>query len=46
VQDKIAVGRLSLVPGFRVESIDFERTDYALNDPDSTTTTRVLKDQV
>ena len=33
VQDRIEVGRWSLTPGARYESIDFTRTDYGSDDP-------------
>ncbi len=32
-QDTVRLGRLTLTPGLRVESIDFERLDYGKQDP-------------
>jgi Fe(3+) dicitrate transport protein len=36
IQDRISLGRLTLTPGFRYESIDFTRTDFGRSDPDRT----------
>jgi Fe(3+) dicitrate transport protein len=33
VQDAIGIGRWTVTPGVRLESIDFTRTDYAADDP-------------
>lgn len=35
-QDRIALGRWTVTPGFRVESIDLLQRDYGRNDPDRT----------
>ena len=45
-QDHVRWGRLTLVPGFRVEAIDLRRVDYARTDPDRTAPTQVLDDTV
>lgn len=34
VQDHLTMGRFTLTPGIRHESIDFTRTDYVLGDPE------------
>lgn len=41
LQDRVEIGRWSLTPGVRYESIDFTRTDYGLDDP-----TRVVPERV
>lgn len=46
VQDRIAWRRLSLVPGFRFEQIELERTDYARTDPNRTGPTTALADDL
>jgi Fe(3+) dicitrate transport protein len=46
LQDQMRVGHLTLVPGFRVEKVAFERVDYALTDPDRTAPMRVLSNDV
>jgi len=46
LQDQMRVGRLTLVPGLRVEKVAFERVDYAPTDPDRTAPTRVLTNDV
>ncbi len=40
-QDRVEIGRWSLTPGVRYESIDFSRTDYAVDDP-----TRIAPERV
>ncbi|HVR71121.1 MAG TPA: TonB-dependent receptor [Vicinamibacteria bacterium] len=45
-QDRVEWGRLSLVPGLRLERIDLRRTDYARTDPDRTSPTAVLDDDL
>ena len=46
VQDHFELGRLTLVPGIRFESIDFTRTDYSGDDPDRTAPTEVRENGV
>ena len=46
VQDRIEVGRWSLTPGARYESIDFTRTDYGSDDPGRVVPNRVRKTNV
>ena len=36
VNDEIAMGRWTLTPGVRIESIDFQRLDYGKKDPERT----------
>lgn len=45
-QDRIEIGRFSLTPGIRFETIDFTRTDYRTDDPERTTPDRVRENQV
>ena len=45
-QDRIEWGRLSLVPGVRLERIDLQRTDYARTDPQRTSPIAVLDDDL
>jgi Fe(3+) dicitrate transport protein len=46
VQDEIGIGRFTLIPGIRYESIDFTRTDYAGDDPRRTSPTSVRENEV
>lgn len=46
VQDEIALGRWTVTPGLRFESIDFTRTDYAGNDPGRSAPTGVRENHV
>ncbi len=46
VQDRVRLGRWTLTPGLRFESIDFTRTDYASTDPARTAPTRVRRNGV
>lgn len=46
LQDQVRAGRLTLVPGLRVEKVAFERVDYAAADPDRSTPVRVLSNDV
>lgn len=46
LQDEIDFGRLVLVPGLRLESIDMGRTDFAGDDPDRTAPTRVRESHI
>ncbi|MGH7565277.1 MAG: TonB-dependent receptor domain-containing protein [Gemmatimonadota bacterium] len=46
VQDEIAVGRWTVSPGVRYETIEFTRTDYAGEDPERTAPTSVRESDV
>ncbi|MDX1661595.1 MAG: TonB-dependent receptor [Gemmatimonadota bacterium] len=46
VQDEVTLGRWTVSPGLRYETIDFTRTDYATDDPDRTEPTRVRENDV
>lgn len=46
VQDDIALGRWTVTPGIRYETIDFTRTDYAGTDPGRTGPTEVRESEV
>ena len=46
IQDRIELGRLTLVPGVRYETIDFERRDYAPADAMRATPTGTLENAV
>ena len=46
VQDQIALGRWTVTPGVRFESIDFTRTDYAGTDPDRSSPSGVRENDV
>ena len=46
LEDRIDLGRLTLTPGFRLETIDFTRTEYATDDPDRGAPTRVRENGV
>jgi Fe(3+) dicitrate transport protein len=46
VQDEIGIGRWTVSPGMRYESIDFSRTDYASDDPRRTAPTSVRENEV
>ena len=45
-QDEIRLGRWTVVPGLRLETIDFTRTDFATDDPRRTAPTRVRENGV
>ncbi len=45
-QDRIAVGRWTISPGVRYETIDFTRTDYAADDPRRSSPTAVRESGV
>ena len=45
-QHRVTLGRWTLTPGLRYETIDFRRTDWASADPDRTTPSKVRDDQV
>ena len=46
VQDEIRIGRLTVSPGVRYETIDFTRTDFATDDPGRTSPTRIRENEV
>lgn len=46
MQDRLTAGRLTLVPGFRVESIDLRREDFLRTDPARATPPTILDDNV
>lgn len=46
VQDRVEIGRWSLTPGVRYESIDFTRTDYGADDPARAAPERVRETHV
>jgi len=45
-QDKIELSRVSILPGFRYESIDLTRTDYSTTDPNRTEPTDIRETPV
>ncbi len=45
-QNRLDLGRLSLIPGIRFETIDFTRTDFAGDDPDRSSPTGVRENGV
>jgi Fe(3+) dicitrate transport protein len=45
-QDRVEWGRLSLIPGVRLERIELQRTDYPRTDPQRTSPTAVLDDDL
>jgi Fe(3+) dicitrate transport protein len=46
VQDRIRLGRWTLTPGLRFETIDFTRTDFGAHDPQRAAPTRVRRNSV
>jgi Fe(3+) dicitrate transport protein len=46
LQDEITIGRWSLTPGLRHETVDFTQTRYATTDPERTTPTDVRENGV
>jgi Fe(3+) dicitrate transport protein len=46
MQDQISVGRLTVSPGIRFESVDFTRTDWSGDDPSRGMPTRVRENSV
>ncbi|MBI4409750.1 MAG: TonB-dependent receptor [Gemmatimonadetes bacterium] len=46
LQDRLVLGRWTLVPGVRYESIGFTQTDYARTDPGRSAPTRVVENGV
>jgi Fe(3+) dicitrate transport protein len=46
VQDRVSLGRWTVTPGVRFESIDFTRVDYAADDPGRSAPSRVRENGV